>query len=258
MVMSYRTWPYFIIRDERHNHNVQTTRRLCIVLDSTWRYSFLRRTLSASCHDPITSQPFPNLKPYTKLGCPDFGHQIGEIRRYFHSVPVLLMVGQSQQLPDGYTAWRLRDSLRVTRQPPVIYERCVERWQSIGESLGNDVSTRQATRELKHTVAAVTRYVQYSFGRHEGCVVCQESDHSSLCKLNHDGVACVCRLEVAVQLGFFLDPVPVLLSWKCEQCHSRGSAHHATYKWNLWQICPAKSNMNIQTLSYCWDFLVDC
>ena len=119
----------------------------------TWRYSFWQLTLPVSSHDPISSQPFQNLKPYTKLGCPDFGHQIGEICRYFHPFPELLMAAQSdkcrasQQLLDGYTARHLCDSLRVTRQPPVIHERYVERWQTIGEWRAN---YRSSTRDVSN------------------------------------------------------------------------------------------------------------
>ena len=119
----------------------------------TWRYSFWQLTLPVSSRDPISSQPFQNLKPYTKLGCPDFGHQIGEICRYFHPFPELLMAAQndrcraSQQLLDGYTARHLCDSLRVTRQPPVIHERYVERWQTIGEWRAN---YRSSTRDVSN------------------------------------------------------------------------------------------------------------
>ena len=119
----------------------------------TWRYSFWQLTLPVSSRDPISSQPFQNLKPYTKLGCPDFGHQIGEICRYFHPFPELLMAAQSdrcrasQQLLDGYTARHLCDSLRVTRQPPVIHERYVERWQTIGEWRAN---YRSYTRDVSN------------------------------------------------------------------------------------------------------------
>ena len=119
----------------------------------TWRYSFWQLTLPVSSRDPISSQPFQNLKPYTKLGCLDFGHQIGEICRYFHPFPELLMAAQSdkcrasQQLLDGYTARHLCDSLRVTRQLPVIHERYVERWQTIGEWRAN---YRSSTRDVSN------------------------------------------------------------------------------------------------------------
>ena len=158
--MDEMSYMLLFILEERHNHNTQ-------------QYDVSYLTLFILATYPACFQSWPNR--VAALSGSQAAHEtrLSRLRTsdwrdlpLLPSFSVVLMAAHCdgcrtrQQLSDGYIARHLRDSLRLMRQPAIIHERCVERWQSIGESLCEDVPTWQTTCKSKRTVAAVARYVQ--------------------------------------------------------------------------------------------------